>query len=82
MAMTKAETVVLFHSPERSSWKITFSVIPYSSALLQPARDRCLRFRMRVYSVPGQPVPLHGLFQPQKLGGTTAIHPCFDLWQK
>lgn len=34
LAMTKVETVVLFHSPGRSSWKITFSVIPYSSALL------------------------------------------------
>lgn len=44
MAMTTVETIVLFHSPERSSWKITFSVIPYSSALLQPARDLWLQF--------------------------------------
>lgn len=35
--MTEAETVVLSHPPERSSWKIPFSVILYSSALLQPA---------------------------------------------
>lgn len=50
MAMTKLETVVLFHSPARSSWKITFSVIPYSSALLQPARGLWLHFGVCVSS--------------------------------
>lgn len=82
LVMTKAETVVLSCSPERNSWKITFAMIPYSSALLQPARRRWLRFGMRVYPAPGRLVPLHGLVRSQELGGTAAIHPCFDLWQK
>ena len=80
--MTKAETVVLSHSPERSSWKIPFPVIPYSSAVLQPARDPWLWFGLCVYPAPGWPVPLHSLVQPQELGGTAAIRPCFDLGQK